>query len=289
MKTGVESDSPEGYNFQANIPTQFEERENILSNINVAIANVREEEEAVTYNQKGVYAMGRSSYSSDKIPNFQLTMLQGQISGSTHFLREDGLTEGSILDSYQIPQIDIDLIVSARAGNIIDDEIDDSRFISQVFEDGTFVELSFTEPIIHMKEFNSFYEKENFDIEVFQITTRPLRNNTGESIKVLTPLKFYKPISAIHNDILIDDTQGDQPSSTPNFFAEEGLAKNFVEYFFSIDVDNEIPVEELCQAVDKLEVNSQFLDEELICPDQRTERFSIYSTRVDPTDLEDCD
>ena len=96
LKTGVESDSPEGYNFQANIPTLNEERENILSNINVAIANVREEEEAVTYNQKGVYAMGRSSYSSDKIPNFQLTMLQGQISGSTHFLREDGLTEGSI-------------------------------------------------------------------------------------------------------------------------------------------------------------------------------------------------
>jgi hypothetical protein len=63
----------------------------------------------------------------------------------------------------------------------------------------------------------------------------------------------------------------------------------FVEYFFSIQVDNEIPAEELCKAVDSLEINSQFLDEELICPDQRTDRFNIYSTRVSPEDLEDCD
>ena len=61
------------------------------------------------------------------------------------------------------------------------------------------------------------------------------------------------------------------------------------EFFFEIETDNEILNEILCKAVNSLEINSQFLDEELICPDQRTDRFDIYSTRVGPEDLEDCD
>ena len=55
------------------------------------------------------------------------------------------------------------------------------------------------------------------------------------------------------------------------------------------EVDEEIDREILCEAVGNLEINSQFLDEELICPDQRTDRFNIYATRVGPEDLEDCD
>ena len=71
--------------------------------------------------------------------------------------------------------------------------------------------------------------------------------------------------------------------------SEYGVDDSVVEYFFNIQVDENIPPEVLCKAVDKLEINSQFLDEELICPDQRTDRFNIYATRVGPEDLEDCD
>ena len=61
-----------------------------------------------------------------------------------------------------------------------------------------------------------------------------------------------------------------------------------LDIFFDIEIDSEIPPEDLCKAVQKLNINSQFLDEELICPDQRTDRFEIYATRVTPDDLEDC-
>ena len=74
-----------------------------------------------------------------------------------------------------------------------------------------------------------------------------------------------------------------------DLFEEDRDKPDFMEYFFSIQVDKEIPEEILCKAIDSLEVNSQFLDEELICPDQRTDRFDIYATRVGPDDLEDCD
>ena len=72
-----------------------------------------------------------------------------------------------------------------------------------------------------------------------------------------------------------------------NYLGKETPKLNVM--FFDIEVDTEIPQEDLCQAIDKLEINNQFLDEELICPDQRTDRFDIYATRVGPEDLEDCD
>ena len=63
---------------------------------------------------------------------------------------------------------------------------------------------------------------------------------------------------------------------------------SFFEYFFFIENDESIPKNEICKVVDKLEINDQFIDEELICPDKRTDRFDIYATRVGPDDLEDC-
>ena len=131
-----------------------------------------------------------------------------------------------------------------------------------------------------MKEFNSFYEKENFEIETFLI------QNTGE----LTPLRVPKKLQMIVNDILMNVEDGIARDEGELFFDEnEYVDKRNLSYYFDIEVDEEIPQEDLCKAIDKLEINSQFLDEEIICPDQRTDRFDIYSTRVNPDDLEDCE
>ena len=97
-----------------------------------------------------------------------------------------------------------------------------------------------------------------------------------------------KVLTSIVNDMLISDANDESPSFLSGF-AEDRDSPNFSDYFFEILSDNEIPPEELCKAVDRLEINSQFLDEELICPDQRIDRFDIYGTRVSPEDLEDCD
>jgi hypothetical protein len=90
-----------------------------------------------------------------------------------------------------------------------------------------------------------------------------------------------KKRSMIVNDILID---ADEPNETTLFPDNVNLA----EYYFDIEIDSEIDREELCEAVESLEINNQFIDEELICPDKRTDRFDIYATRVSPEDLEDC-
>lgn len=90
-------------------------------------------------------------------------------------------------------------------------------------------------------------------------------------------------------DILINIAWITTEPSFGDFFEEGQGNESYTEFFFSVEVDEDIAPEILCRAVKNLEINSQFLDEELICPDQRTDRFDIYATRVGPEDLEDCD
>jgi hypothetical protein len=99
----------------------------------------------------------------------------------------------------------------------------------------------------------------------------------------MSPKHFLKPPDVIINDMLVDR------EIEVSLFNTENHTRENVEYYFDIQVDKEIPVEEICEAVDGLEINNRFLDEEVICPDLRSDRFDIYSSRVDPTDLEDCD
>ena len=288
LKTGVETDSPENYLAAASNMSDFVYENYDPDSFNISIETIREELETVTHNQKGIYSLGRSYYSSEKTPNFQVTMLQGEISSSVNHLLVSSSAEGNIIDSLQIPQIDVELNVIAHTGSELVEPSENFDFTSKVFDDGTYVKLSLTEPMLHLKEFNSFYEKENFEIEVYKVSTTSLNN--GNSVDVLQPLKYRKRYNPIQNDLLISDVDFDDQVPGDNaFYEEDGPTSDYVEYFFNIDFDDQIPVEELCQAVDKLEINSQFLDEELICPDKRTERFDIYSTRVDPSDLEDCD
>ena len=230
--------------------------------------------------QNGLYALGRSSYSSERSPAFQVTMLQGAITGSqatfeTNIIQPTSEDKGGVL---AIPQVDIEVNFRATLKNTLNQNgLDPDSITSDTFDDGTFVQINYTEPIIHLKEFNSFYEKENFEIEVFEV---------GEQGQLI-PKKMAKKTSAIVNGLLVKDDEFLPPFTS--FFEENQESPAFTEYFFNVEVDEDIPPEMLCEAVDKLEINSQFLDEELICPDQRTDRFDIYATRVGPEDLEDCD
>ena len=253
--------------------------------VNLNINEIRGELQEISPNQKGIYALGRSSYSSDKTPAFQVTMLQGEISSSVNFLSS---SKGQVLDSLQIPQIEYEFLVSKTTESQLVNPSEKYAFTSTVAKDGTYNKLEFETPIIHLKEFNSFYEKENFEIEVFMVKSGSYNN--GESKEILFPLKFVKQQQAIVNDLLV--LEGDYNDLFPGLIADqEGveLPQDQVEYYFNIQVDDEIPAEELCEVINKLEINNQFLDEELICPEERTERFDIYSSRVRPGDLEDCD
>ena len=258
------------------------------------ISDLRTMTRKMNQRQANIFPLGRSAYSGTNIPTMQTTMLQGAITGSTMTHTFNGLNEFNVSSTggeVLIPQVDIDIKFTAFLRDSLDptDSYDGSSVRSSTFSDGTYIEIRYIEPIIHLKEFNSFYEKENFDIEVFNVTDSGQTLTTGDEI--LTPLKMHRKASAIVNDFLVDRIIPDEILEDASFDNLE-LQKQFVQYYFDIQADGEIPPEELCKVVDKLEVNSRFLNEELICPDlddERIERFDIYGTRVGPEDLEDCD
>jgi len=248
---------------------------------NIEITEPRVVDKKMNLIQNGLYSLGRSSYSSDMLPHFQLTMIKGEITGSK--TSEDASLSGNlnVSGAIFIPQVEIDFKLIVESKNEIADPIFDIDMVSRVFDDGDYLSLSYDEPIIHLKEFNSFYEKENFEIEIFEV-----------SGSTLIPKKQrIKPTSIVENMVLTDDGL-----VSPEYLRQEFLdgdtgvdGHDFSEYFFDIEVDSEIPTEILCERIQKIEINDQFIDEELICPDVRTDRFNIYSTNISPDDLEDCD
>lgn len=242
--------------------------------------------------QPNLFPLGRSSYSSNGLPQMQVTMLRGLISGSQMSFSVFGgrqgfhsqtATGGEVL----IPQIDVQFNFIASLRNQLNRRSrpqSNEVIRSSTLSNGKYVELSYTPPIIHLKEFNSFYEKENFDIEVFKVSGSHAVGN-----ETLIPLTIAGGATNIVNGMLVDNPSSDETESQFVLNSQDIFLETESEFFFDIETDNEILNEILCQAINSLEINSQFLDEELICPDQRTDQFDIYSTRVTPDDLEDCD
>jgi hypothetical protein len=253
-------------------PTSFQKE--LFENQSIQISDKRKILRYMDQKQNGLFAMGRSSYSSDMLPNFQVTMLQGEISGSQMTYQVTSSTPiettSSVSGTVFIPQVNIDITAMATLKDILDGPIT-GQYTSQVFSDGKYIEVSLTEPIIHMKEFNSFYEKENFEFEV-------MINSISGTMRSV-PMRS-DDVGSLDGIIFNDDDYPVVPT------VESGY--DYLDSLFDIVKDEIIPSEKLCEAVEKLEINSHFLDEELICPDQRTERFNIYSTNVGPDDLEDC-
>ena len=264
---------------KSGVETSFKIHETLV-NQNDRIDNTR-----LTYDQKYIGSLGRFSYSAENSPFYQVQMLRGEITGS------HTVTTSSVVSNMQIPRLELSFNVFATTASINTDSPNKYLYSSNVYSDGKFIILDFEEPTIHFKEFNSFYEKENFEIEVYAFENETLINQ--ETIDKIVPLFFQKRRTNIKNGIYIEPspivTQGDTMDTNDFDEPEEGTSPKNLEYYFEILVDDEIPVEEICEVVNKLEVNNQLIDKELICPDQRTERFDIYSTRVSPGDLEDCD
>lgn len=232
--------------------------------------------EKMNIRQDGLFSLGRSSYNSDSVPGFQVALYNTEISSSTNIFSGSLGKSGSVF----IPQVDIDFNINATIKNELNESSLNKSFTSIVYPDGRYIELSFTPKVVHMKEFNSFYEKENFDMEIFSVSADG---------KTLSKLKMQDGFSSVKNNMLISDNDNSIGPGDSGFYEDNQGQEEFVQHFFIVDIDNEIPNDLLCKTVGQLEIVNQFLDEEIICPDQRTDRFDIYATRVSPTDLEDCD
>lgn len=231
--------------------------------------------------------LGTSSPDSEKAPAWSINVLMGEISGTVQNKTGEQPTQ-------KIPQLnikDVEFKVEVKQGDVPQTEEEslifegeggflDPGFMNHKFSDGTFIKITKDGIVIEVEEINTIFENENFDIEVYEITT-DIAAQGGDEREVLIPLFFQRRKPRIVNNILLDDE--DQNFELPE------LDPSYIEYFMEILVDNEIDTDLLCRlgAVDRPDglYGQRFLD----CEDRRKVKPlpSLYQTSVTEEELEE--
>ena len=134
---------------------------------------------------------------------------------------------------------------------------------------------------IDIKEGNTEYLRDNYEIEVFLVEEVAEIEGVVEKLK---PLFFEKEQERVVNGILLDDSE---LSSVEIMNTSRDL--NYVNYYFDIFVDNEIDESVLCESIQTLKSNGYKIESEIVCPEfRRATRMSIYTSYVSEEDIDSC-
>ncbi len=209
--------------------------------------------------------LGTSDGTERNASSWRLTTILGEIDS----VESTYVVSGSYLR--QIPQIDMTLEYTMQVRNARDDSpirgqaISSVAPASEIFDDGTYIEVLDDQIIARIIEENGFTFKEGLEIEAYMF----------EDEETLKPLKMMPKMKSIVNDMLVDVDDEFVPTD-----------ENYLEHYITIYYDEAIPDSDLCKGVSKLKKEDILLDIEVECPDEQGVDFDIYRTRV--TDVEKC-
>ena len=250
--------------------------------------------------------MGTSALESDYAPALFLHFWNGTITGSSDYLEleyksPNGTTNKRYLN---IPQIDANIVYNIKAttepyagtnNNFLDEEKiqqpgdefkqppapNDKDVTIIGFKDDTFLHIEHDYLLIEMDEKNTPFLRDNFDIEVFEIEEVYDANSVKTGEQKLKPLYFANKYPEYSDELLLDE--GDTTYSVTSF---SDLDPNYIEYFFNIEVDEEIDSEVFCRHQPLQKSKGLFVDRTFDCPDVTTTTTqSIYG----PPDTETGD
>jgi hypothetical protein len=223
--------------------------------------------------------LGSADYYSDKAPAYDINSLRGDISGSAMVLTSS-VKVGPAFDGpkYKIPQIDMvdstyELAYGFNAEGVSPDLLydEDERIIYE-FGDG-FIEIRDDYILLEINETNTPFLRENFEVELFEISEEfpdILGLEDHNSATELTPVKMLVGTEIIRGS---DPLQG---------------LKQYAEYCLAIQVDEEIPEEILCKYKGVESTKGLFLQGSYECDTDLGSPSRLYQTEdVDIGDV--CD
>ena len=241
--------------------------------------------------------LGTTELGSTKMPFFTMTMLDGEIDNTkttqTGSTRTSNVPVGT--DTFysqqelRIPQIEIDVkynIAVVDPSNLdISFDLDPILSSTRAYGDGLAVAIGTDDIMILLEEGNTACEKENFDIEVFEMTG--LTGALGE--EVMIPKLFQKKVEMVQNNLLLDLDEARLLAGRKKGEAME-IDSSCVEYFMDIKVDNEINNASVCAAISKIKNEGGTIYSpcgiDIDCPDlEGVISSDIYASDADQ---EDC-
>ena len=145
------------------------------------------------------------------------------------------------------------------------------EFKSKTFDDGTYINIEFETMIVQLLEENGFNLTDSFEIEAF-------KQDYGDFTRY-DQLKFLPKQSKIVDGFLVEDSEITTIDPT----------SDYVEYYFNLLVDKEISILDICEGVKELKSRDIFVDIDVECPDLQGNNVNIYTSRINPSDIEVCD
>ena len=181
--------------------------------------------------------IGSSDLNSNKAPGWNINFLTGEITSSTSttsWVKGDTgnrisvpqVTSSNITYNIAVKQVAADQTIGAEDSDIYGNEFID------VWSD--------TEGLLlDVSEINVDFEKDQYEIEVYEVEEESISNGKGGTRENLIPLYFIKYPDQVQDGILMDRETYLQQLDIPGL-AELDLDSSFVEYFLEIETDNEI-------------------------------------------------
>ena len=132
-----------------------------------------------------------------------------------------------------------------------------------LFADGRIVTLESTDPLIYFEELNTEMLTENFDIEVFEVI------NDGATDDDFRRLFFESKKPQIVDGLIVSAQQ------VTNI---QTLTTSSVEYYFTINKDQEVDPKKACKYIDQFNSENYLIDLDFDCSDVDGEDlyFDIY-------------
>jgi len=282
----------------SNFPAFFNSQEVDAKEKNIEVQPIIEKEYSLAN------ALGNSSLDNDKIPAWSVQVLKGKLSSSN----PNRVQDSRIL---KIPQLDMDTVkfrVEYTPPGLNQEEHGDPDFSSTkiygpggevdsyTLSNGATIKVFEDSIVLEVNEENTDFENENFDIEVYEVETvsgssalGTWFNRRGNQIKereILTPLSFQKERSLVKDGILLE------PGEVNQDFGE--IDPSYVEYYFNINMDQEIDPDVLCELTPTDDASGLFSSRELDCNKGLNVNIlnnrTTYTTDVSEEDIsEECE
>jgi len=243
-----------GFEAQSNIQRRIrEETPYLKTQHNFSSREVRNEDPRQTTEREKNYILdsplGTVDINSYKSPAWEVSFMHNSSSDSTTSFENSGKHQ-----LVRIPQLETEIMYKtsvafnrrpARKGLPRGFE-EDPELNSGVFEDNTYMAVDPDYILLNVEEKNSVFLSRNYDIEVYESGSNGWNK-----------LDFAKRPEQIVDGILVDNP----PRSNVD------LNPTYVEYFFDVLVDEEIPENLICRGIQKLRSKNIFIDTEVECPD----------------------
>ena len=218
--------------------------------------------------------LGTSDHGDDNAPAWSIKLLSGEIADTKP-------EKTGAHPTIKIPQLNLDpptwetSIGQAESGNIWD-EIEMVENITDAvawqpyfsFSDGTYLALEGEDLLLEINEENAPFTNDNFDIEIFMVDNIDQQGRIVDPnavagsetlVEKLTPLRFKKEWDEVQNGLLVEEPPAD--------YDEFELTPAIVDYFLTVEIDSEIPISRLCEALPEARRRGVLQnDGELDCP-----------------------